>query len=167
MIVSIFGSPNAGKTTLRRALAERHPGMASYCIDDFRREYGDGSSAGEFLAQRRFLETMGAKDGFYESSGAGLCAQDATEFFTDDHYVIVVDTPADVCVSRIRAGKYDGIPFPVRTSEEDMIRHVHDFLDSRMFRRWCVDLPVLRLDGMLPIGEQVKRVEEFSGLSSL
>ncbi len=74
MIVSIFGCPNAGKTTLRNALKERHPGVGSYCIDDFRKEYGDGSPEGEFLAQMKFLETMDKEDGFYESSGAGMVA---------------------------------------------------------------------------------------------
>ena len=53
------------------------------------------------------------------------------------------------------------------TSDEEMIHHVHEFLNSRMFRRWCVDLPVLRLDGMLPIGEQMKRVDGFVGLASV
>ncbi len=53
------------------------------------------------------------------------------------------------------------------TSDEEIIRHVHKFLNSRMFRRWCVDLPVLRLDGMLPIGEQMKRADGFMGLASV
>lgn len=39
---------------------------------------------------------MGKKDGFYESSGAGLVAQDALDLFVENHYVIVVDTPVDV-----------------------------------------------------------------------
>lgn len=121
MTVSIFGCPNAGKTALRKALAERHPGMASYCIDDFRRRYGDGTTAGEFLAQRHFLETMDKESGFYESSGAGLVAQDALDLFVDNHRVVVVDTPEDVCVSCIREGKYDGIPFPFSGSDEEYV----------------------------------------------
>ncbi|MBR2254990.1 MAG: hypothetical protein IJ856_04130 [Candidatus Methanomethylophilaceae archaeon] len=163
MIVSIFGCPNAGKTTLRKALAERHPEMNSYCIDDFRRKYGDGTTGGEFLAQTKFLETM-KEEGFYESSGAGLCARDALEYFVDGHYVIVVDTPEDVCISRIREGKYDGIPFPFDIPDDAFIHQTIDFLKSMEFRRWCVDIPVLSLDGMLPLEEQVIAVEGFVGL---
>ncbi len=78
--------------------------MASYCIDDFRRRYGDGTKAEEFQAQMRFLETMDEEGRFYESSGARLVAQDALDLFVENHYVIVVDTPEDVCVSHIRGG---------------------------------------------------------------
>jgi len=46
----------------------------------------------------------------------------------------------------------------------DMIRCVREHLGSRMFRRWCVDIPVLWVDGMLPLEEQVSMVERFAGL---
>lgn len=94
--MSIFGYPNAGKTVLRNALAERHPGMASCCIDDFRKKHGDGTSAGEFLAQREFLDTMDKEDGFYESSGAGMVAQDALEFLTAELSHLL-----DPCISEL------------------------------------------------------------------
>ena len=78
---------------------------------------------------------MEKEDGFYESSGAGLVAQGALDLFVDNHYVIVVDAPEDVCVSRIREGKYDGIPFPFSGSDDDYIHRTYDFLRSRTFRR--------------------------------
>ena len=39
----------------------------------------------------------------------------------------------------------------------------HEFLRSRTFRRWCVDIPVLWVDRMLPLEEQVRKAEEFIG----
>ncbi|MBE6513680.1 MAG: hypothetical protein E7Z69_00905 [Thermoplasmata archaeon] len=125
---------------------------------------GDGTTKGESAAEMKFLETMDKEGGFYESSGMGSCAKDALDFFVEDHYVIVVDTPEDVCVSCICEGKYDGIPFPFSETGEEYIRRTHEFLRSRTFRRWCVDIPVLWVDGMLPLEEQARAVEEFAGL---
>ncbi len=88
-----------------------------------------------------------------------MVAQDALGLFVENHYVIVVDTPVDVCVSCIREGKYDGIPFPFSGSDDDYIHRTYDFLRSRTFRRWCVDIPVLWMDGMLPLEEQVRMAE--------
>ena len=51
MIIHIFGCPNSGKTTLRNKLKELHPELESWCIDDFRREYGDGTLPKELVAQ--------------------------------------------------------------------------------------------------------------------
>ena len=41
---------------------------------------------------------------------------------------------------------------------------MYDFLRSREFRRWCVDIPVLWVDGVLPLEEQAREVEAFVGL---
>lgn len=41
---------------------------------------------------------------------------------------------------------------------------MYDFLRSRKFRRWCVDIPVLWVDGVLPLEEQAREVEAFVGL---
>ena len=60
-----------------------------------------------------------------------MVAQDALDLFVENHYVIVVDTPVDVCVSRIREGKYDGILSPFNGADEEIIRRTYDFLRSR------------------------------------
>lgn len=58
-----------------------------------------------------------------------MVAPDALDLFVDGHYVIVVDTPEDVCVSHIRADKYDGIPFQFSGTEEEYIRRTTNYGD--------------------------------------
>ncbi len=70
------------------------------------------------------------------------------------------------CAYRAYArGSATGYRFPSGPPTGEMIRRAHDFPDFRMFRRRCVDVHVLRLDGMLPIEERLKRVGEFAELT--
>ena len=162
-LIHIFGAPNAGKTTLRDELARRHPEMQSYCIDDFRKIYSDGTLEGEMSAQAEFKKAM-KKGGFFECSGAGAYTVSVLlDFLNEEQYIIVLDTPVDVCISRIREGKYDGIPFPFHGSNEDFIRNVTLHLSSGYFMSLDKNIPMLRLKG-LSLEEQVCEVERFTDL---
>ena len=79
-------------------------------------------------------------------------------------YIVVMDTPSDVCISRIREGKYDGIPFPFSDSDEGLIRTVSRYLSSELFKSICEGIPTLYLDTSQSIAEQAKEVEIFAGL---
>ena len=163
-IVHIFGPPNSGKTTLRKTLAEMHPDYPNFCIDDFRRRYGDGTINGEIRSQISFWGSM-MSGGFFECSGAGrFTSQYITYFRYRRQFIIVMGTPSDVCISRIRKGKYDGIPFPFSGSDEEFIRNVAEYLSSKLFASICKGIPTLRLDTTQSITEQAEVVERFAGL---
>lgn len=163
-IIHIFGCPNSGKTTLRKALAERHPDYQSYCIDDFRRRYGDGSFEGESYAQIRFGDEM-MKGGFFECSGTGMSTVcNLSAYRNRPQYIVVLDAPADDCISRMVSGKYVGIPFPFPDTDEDYIWMVSIYLSSEMFARVRRGIPTLWLDSDIPLDVQIEEVERFAGL---
>ena len=164
-IVHIFGCPNSGKTTLRKALADKHPDYPDYCIDDFRRRYGDGSFEGEIDAQIRFGEAM-MHGGFFECSGAGRFARYHLSVCRyRPQYIVVLDAPVDICISRIVEGKYLGIPFPFTDDDEHLIRTVSDYLSSERFARIREGIPTLWLDAGNPLDVQIEEVERFTGLA--
>lgn len=164
-IIHIFGPPNSGKTTLRRTLAEMHPDYPNFCIDDFRRRCGDGTLRGEAHSQIAFWDSM-TSGGFFECSGAGkFVAMYLADFRYRPQYIVVMDTLADVCISRIREGKYDGIPFPFSDSDEELIRTVSRYLSSELFKSNCEGIPTIYLDTSQSIAEQAKDVERFAGLN--
>ena len=154
MIVHIFGPCNSGKTALRNALKERHPDYNSWCIDDFRKAYGDGTMSGELDAQEEFIRAvMVTPSAFSECSGTGRCASVSVQRRRNDQCIVILDTPADVCISRMRPGKYDGIPFPFENSDEDIIRGIRKGLDSGVFDILHKKVPILRLSDDLSMHE--------------
>ena len=166
-IIHIFGPPNSGKTTLRKALAEMYPGYPNYCIDDFRIIFGDGTMAGEVRSQIGFLDSM-ISGGFFECSGAGkFTAQIIKNLRFRPQYIVVMDTPAEICISRIREGKYDGIPFPFTCSGEEFIKDVSIYLASELFTSLCEGIPLIRLDTSYSVMEQAEEVGRFAGLDSI
>ena len=154
MIVHIFGPCNSGKTTLRNRLKELHPEFESWCIDDFRRKIGDGTLEKELKAQDAYVEAIGqVENGFFESSGIGRCAMNSLWKRKGDSFIVIIDTPVEVCVQRIKPGKYDGIPFPFADSDNEIIERVHRILNSDGYRLIALDIPILHLDGTLELDE--------------
>ena len=162
-IIHIFGCPNAGKTVLRNALVERHPEMWSCGIDEFRRDYSDGTPEGEYEAQIRFVEAM-KNGGFFECSGAGrFVGSYLRDNRQHEQYIIVLDIPSDVCLSRLDERKYDDIPFPFKVEEGDFTAEIERYLSSDEFERVCAGIPTLRLKET-SLDEQVRKVESFTGI---
>ena len=154
MIVHIFGPCNCGKTMLRNRLKELHPGYDSWCIDDFRRKLGDGTLEKELEAQDAYVEAVeNVENGFFECSGTGRCATLSLMNRKEDVCIVIFDTPAEMCKERIMEGKYDGIPFPFENSDEDIIDAIRRDLDSGYFDLFHRDIPILRLNGNLPLDE--------------
>ena len=84
----------------------------------------------------------------------------------EEVYIIVLEVPDEICISRIDPHKYDGIPFPFFDGgKEEFIRHVGRFLDSWAFAGMCRGFKVLCLNGMIPLDEQIAKVEEFTGIT--
>ena len=163
--VLIFGRPNSGKTSLRNAIAGRHPGIASLCIDDFRRIHGDGTLEGEMRAQETFTDARVRGGGLFESSGAGIWTWICLDRLRGKGArVIILDVPDEVCISRIDLHKYGGVPFPFDTDAEDFIRNVGRCLSPDHVEVMCQGSEVLRIDGLSPFEEQVALAERFLGL---
>ncbi len=165
-VIHIFGKPNSGKTVLRNALAERHPDFNSYSINDFRKWYGDGTYDGEIDAQFNFYAIELGSKGFYERSGRGrFCQYMMNSLYDQNVYIIVLDVPDDICISRIDPHKYDDIPHSAHWAKpEEYIELVSRFLCSKQFKGMCRGYKVLRLDGMIPLDQQVAQVERFTGI---
>ena len=64
-------------------------------------------------AQYRFLDSKLHGNGFYESSGTGRMTEHTMDCLRGEEvYIIVLEVPDEICISRIDPHKYDGIPFP-------------------------------------------------------
>ena len=69
--ILILGNIGAGKTTVAKQLQQKI-GYELCPIDDFRKEYGDGTVTGEYLALYHFLkECSNNRNAILEFTGAG------------------------------------------------------------------------------------------------
>ncbi len=110
----LVGLAAAGKTTVGRALAARW-GVELVSLDDCRRRWGDGTTAGDHLARAMFLRTCATLDaGVFETSGAGPYRHATRAALAERRGPLVVcwlDAPANVRRARRDAPPRD-IPHP-------------------------------------------------------
>lgn len=166
LIAYIFGCPNSGKTTLRNALSERHKKFVSRCIDDYRKEFSNGTVCGEAHAQTEMTkEITHTKKGFFESSGTGSATIDATTTNKGrNQKIIVLYVPVNVSVDRMKPDKYDNIPFPFKGDDVGTINRIYYNLYTDLFPLHYPNIPVIYIDGTLPLSEQIAIAEDFLGL---
>lgn len=95
----LVGLTAAGKTTVGRALAARW-GVELVSLDDCRRRWGDGTTAGDLLARAMFLRACATLDaGVFETSGAGPYRHATRAALAESGGPLVIcwlDAPADV-----------------------------------------------------------------------
>ncbi len=166
LIAYFFGCPNAGKTTLRKALSEHHKDFVSRSIDDYRIEVSDGTLRGEAHAQAEMMKDIAqTKRGFFESSGTGSSTIDATTLNRDrNQKIIVLYVPVNVSIERMRPGKYDDIPFPFKGDDVGTINRIYYNLYTDLFPMHYSNIPMIYIDGTLPLTEQMAIAEDFLGL---
>lgn len=165
--VVMVGNIGSGKTTVRSALVE-HFGWPAVGIDGCRRHCGDGSPAGELRSWARFVQHAQARGPrILEFSGSGPMTHLVKKAIVEsgcDVIVLWVDTPIDVCLSRVSGRAWD-IPYPdFGVPIESVIRDLGERLATELpSRKGWSKYPVLTIDGRLPVEKMRERaVEELS-----
>lgn len=114
MKILLFGNIGSGKTTLAKLLKETLP-FELRAIDDFRRNYGDGTTAGELLARKYFFDGITeGKNQLIECTGVGKVAEGLFEVISQMAAPVIILTllvPRVICKTRISQRIWD-IPFP-------------------------------------------------------
>lgn len=147
--VLVLGNIGSGKSTFSRALSTRLQ-WSSYGIDDARREWGNGSPAGEARAWAAFLERAELETStLLECTGAGpfmdllrLALRRSGHLWT----VLWMDTPPEECVRRVKQRGLD-IPYPdFGVPIEQVIPGVAHHLAQALTHSW--PHPLGRIDGL-------------------
>ena len=112
--ILVIGNICAGKTTLALDL-HHHLGFPLAILDDFRKQYSDGTIAGDYFACAYLLRACsGPGPAILEFSGAGPHAWAVRMALGESDLpciVILVDTPIDTCIARATIKVFD-VPFP-------------------------------------------------------
>jgi len=144
MNILLIGNMSTGKTSIAESLIKK--GFIGekqfYSIDSLRREYSDGTMAGEFYAWANMLEAVQhphpTGNGIYEFSGTGKNAwffRECIKYSKENHDVdwIVVYCLADrnVLMGRIKDKTYD-VPLPY---DLDPIKGV-DYISAELQKKY-------------------------------
>ena len=120
MKLLIFGNIGCGKSSISNEIINSNKTFSLINIDDFRRNFGDGSMKKERLAKANFIEAIdiNTSNQIIECSGLGdtgemvferLCKSD------DVKIVIVLLAEPSICNERLKNRIWD-IPYPDKTS---------------------------------------------------
>lgn len=114
MKLLIFGNIASGKSTLCAFLQSRLEGFEYISVDNFRRQFGNGTQSAELLALKQFQLSIrpGTKQ-VIEAMGLGRTAELIANQIPKDEPVlmVVLTTSYDVCLARLSARK-ELIPYP-------------------------------------------------------
>lgn len=117
--ILLIGLPGAGKSTLAEALTRRYA-LPRFEIDEFRRQYADGTVAGDYLARTHFLRACGKEPrAIFEFSAVGVYRFDtatALREYPAPLLTLWVDAPKDLREERLaqRGGR---LPWPRHNPE--------------------------------------------------
>jgi shikimate kinase len=113
--ILLIGLSCAGKSTLARSVAARWR-LPLLSIDDFRREHGDNSVAGEYFARAHFLRTCThVQRGIFEFSGSGIHRTAIRQAFRESPGALLtvwLDVPHVRRRERLAARSGESTPWP-------------------------------------------------------
>ena len=113
--ILIIGTMGSGKTTVTQIISQK-TGFPCHSIDQCRREYGDGTVSGEYLAQTSFMKACSSAIGtVLEFSGCGDHYEWVGTALSESQipvYVVWLDVPLSLCRRRIQ-NRENQVPFPI------------------------------------------------------
>lgn len=167
--IIVCGMNGSGKSTLGKALSEA---LRCSFIDN-ENLYFDRSSATDPYTHARsrkevaelLLEQVRQCGSFVFASVKGDYGDDILPYY---RYAVLIDVPKDIRMQRIRSrsyGKFGARMLPggdLYESEEQFFRMVSDRPDDYA-ERWVNTLscPVIRVDGTVPVAENVEKIRRI------
>ncbi len=137
MKIFICGNINSGKSTLVNKLIQKYPNIPFLKIDDFRREYGDGTKEMEEYAISKFQESiLNNENAFLEFVGNGIVADRVYEVISDNNNLIIkLVADLDLCLDRVEGKDFKTLPYPFKDKDineqvKNRIRRNHQELTS-------------------------------------
>jgi len=120
MKLLLFGNVGCGKSAISLEILKTYSDFNILNIDNFRREFGDGSMEKEILAKRQFIQAIDKnnENQIIECSGLGDTGEMLIERLLkskDNKIVVVLLTEPSICIERLKNRIWD-IPYPDKTS---------------------------------------------------
>jgi hypothetical protein len=113
--VLLIGLSGAGKSTQARSIAPQWQ-LPHINIDDFRREHGDATVAGDYFARAHFLRACSRMPaGLFEFSGSGVHRHAVRQAFQENPSALLtvwLDAPHVRRNERISGREEPGVPWP-------------------------------------------------------
>jgi hypothetical protein len=116
MKILLFGNVGCGKSTLSSEILKLNNNFTLLSIDQFRREFGDGSMEKEKLAKENFIKAIdiGFLNQIIECSGLGDTGEMVFQRLSNSKDVIIVFVllvNSEICIERLSNRVWD-IPYP-------------------------------------------------------
>lgn len=131
MKILIFGNIASGKTTLAMKLAKKLPHFQHLAIDNFRRQYGDGSMEKEKLAKTKFFQSIEAnKNQIIEAMGFGDVGAYLAETLgglPELKIIVLLKTPLSLCMERLEKREWY-VPYPAPKEKAISLTEITDEL---------------------------------------
>ena len=123
MRVLVFGNINSGKSYLAKQLTTLLPDYNHVELDDFRKQYGDNTVAGEMLAIQHFVDTvLEHPNAIIDFTGCGLAAEKLQKRLPHCAAILLVrHQTAQLCIKALQASKYHSIPYPKEYTEQQSV----------------------------------------------
>lgn len=166
--IMIIGTLGAGKTTFSEYVSKKME-IPFTGIDDCRRQFGDGTFAGEYLAWARFIDVCSAPEAsILEFSGGGphvYAVRGALLQSDMPVYVIWLDPVLDVCIQRA-SGRAQDVPAPyIWGGISNSTPQIHKGVERAWMNEWVMrsEFHLFRLE----MASEMTLAEQFKSLTDL
>lgn len=163
MKVLIFGNLASGKTTLALKLTRKLSQFQYLAIDNFRRDYGDGSMEKEKQAKEMFFQSIKEnKNQIIEAMGfgdGGAFLAETLGPLSEPKLIVLLKTPLNVCLKRLEQRKWD-VPYPAPKEKAfSLARITHELIsDDILAFLWESALNTQRIDFENTDNNSIKKI---------